>query len=57
MDIGVVLLIEIHERIDYLPGLLGSGRVVQIDKRVSVDLPLEYGEVLPYEFYVQQSRA
>ena len=57
MDIGVVLLIEIHERIDYLPGLLGSGRVVQIDERVSVDLPLEYGEVLPYEFYVQQSRA
>ena len=57
MDIGVVLLVEIHERIDYLPGLLGSGRVVQIDERTPIDLPLEYGKVLPYACYVQQIRA
>ena len=56
VDIGVVLLVEVHKRVDHLARLLRGGRIIEVDERPPVDLPLQYGEVLPYARYVQQVR-
>src|SRR3990172_8822251 len=40
MDIGIVLFVEIGDSLYNLPGLLASGRIIQINQRFAVNLPL-----------------
>ena len=53
VDVRVVVLVVVDERVDHLPRLLRCRRVVQIDKRLAIHLPLQDREVLPNAMNVQ----
>ena len=53
VDVGVVVLVVVDERVDDLARLLGRRGVVQVDQRAAVHLALEDGEVLADRFYVK----
>ena len=46
MDVRVVVLVVVDELVDHLPRLLRSRRVVEVNERLPVHLPLEDREVL-----------
>ncbi len=45
MDVGVVVLVVVDDRIDHRPRLLRGGPVVQVDQRLAVHLLGEGGEI------------
>src|SRR5581483_6281658 len=47
MDVGVVVLVVVHQRVDDLSRLLRGRRIVQIDQRPAVHLARKDGEVAP----------
>jgi hypothetical protein len=53
VDVGVIALVVLDERIDDGQRLLAGGGVVQVDQRFAVDGALQYGKVLPYRFDVK----
>ena len=46
VDVGVGLLVIVHQRLDHLARLLGGRRVVQVHQRLVVDAPREDREIL-----------
>jgi hypothetical protein len=54
VDVRRVALVEAGHRLDHRPGLLGRGRVVQVDQRVPVDLLVETGELGPHGLDVER---
>src|SRR5206468_9437830 len=57
VDVSVVVLVVVDERIDHLPRLLRSRSVVQIDKRLAIHLPLQDREILAYALNVERHAA
>ena len=53
VDVGVGRIVFVHHRLDYLPGLLRRGGVVEVDERAAIDGLGEYGEVFPQSVYVE----
>ena len=53
MDVGVVVLVVVHERVDDLARLLRGRGVVQVHERLAVHLALEDGEVFADGFDVK----
>ncbi len=45
VDVGVVVLVVVHERVDHLARLLRGRGVVEVHERLAVHLPVEDGEV------------
>ena len=45
MDIGVVVLVVMHERVNDRARLLGGGGVVEIDQRLAVDFLVQNREI------------
>ena len=56
MDVGVVLGVAAHHRVDDGLRLLRRGGVVEIDERLAVDLLVQDGEVLPDSLDVEGRR-
>src|SRR5258708_5126080 len=52
MDVGVVVLVVAHNRVDHCLRLLGGRSVVEIDERLAVRHLVEDGEILPYLLHV-----
>ena len=48
VDVRVVVLVVVHERVDHLARLLRRRGVVEIHERLAVHLPVEDGEVFAY---------
>ena len=46
--VGVAAAVVGIEGLDYRQGLLGRGRIVEIDKRVAVHRDIKYGELFSY---------
>ena len=47
VDVAVVVLVEMGERVDDPPRLLGGRGVVEIDEGLPVDLLVEHGKFVP----------
>ena len=47
MDVGVVVFVIMHQRVNHRARLLRRGGVVEINQRLAVDLLVEDGKILP----------
>jgi hypothetical protein len=52
LDARVLVRVQLAQPLNHLSRLLARGRVVEVDERLSINLPLEYGEVFPYAYHV-----
>ena len=50
MDVGVVVLVIIHQRLDHRARFLRGGGVVEIDERLPMDLLIQNREIAPNPF-------
>jgi hypothetical protein len=53
MDGAVLSLLQYPDSVDYRPGFLGGGSVIEIDQGFVVNLLLQYGEIIPDLFYIE----
>ena len=56
MDVGIVVLVITHQRVDDRARLLRSGCAIQIDQLVAVDLLVKDGEIALDPFNIQRRR-
>ena len=53
VDVGVVQAVQLVDRVDHAPRLLGRGAAVEVDERLAVDRTREQRKLLPYLFDIQ----
>lgn len=53
VNVGVVVVVIIDHRFDDLPRLLGRGGIIEVNKRMAVDFPLQDGKVAAQPSWVE----
>src|SRR5690554_1579745 len=53
MNIGVVMQVIVTDRINHLTWFLATGRIIQIDQRMPINLLMQDGKICTYRINVQ----